>query len=395
MLNEPLSNLAVAADSIASPASCVLHCTAGKLFGGVETMLATLARCREFAPGLRQEFAFSFDAKSLELTRESGAPVHLVGSARFSRPWTVLAARKRLRRILIDRRVDLVVCHAAWTHALYAPVARRAKVPVVFWLHDTLRGNNWVERLAARTPPDLAIVNSRFTAETLPRVFPGARAELLYYPVSTSVPVDRLAVRAEVRREFDTPEDAVVIIQSSRLERWKGHADLIAALGLLKDRPDWVAWIVGGAQREHEKVYLDELIATATRLGIADRVRFVGQRGDVPRLLTAADIHCQPNSGPEPFGIAFVEALHAGLPVVSTRFGGALEIIDDSCGRLVSPGDISALAETLSTLIADPDLRFRLGENGPARARELCDPAKISVRFETLLTRVVEGVRSR
>jgi glycosyltransferase involved in cell wall biosynthesis len=49
-------------------------------------------------------------------------------------------------------------------------------------------------------------------------------------------------------------------------------------------------------------------------LRIADRVRFAGQRDDVPRLLAAADLHCQPNSSPEPFGVAFVEALAAGLP---------------------------------------------------------------------------------
>ena len=56
------------------------------------------------------------------------------------------------------------------------------------------------------------------------------------------------------------------------------------------------------------------------------------QRDDVPRLLAAADIFCQPNLGPEPFGIGFVEALSAGLPVITTATGGALEIVDGDCG---------------------------------------------------------------
>ncbi|GAC1335512.1 MAG: hypothetical protein NVSMB14_02880 [Isosphaeraceae bacterium] len=396
MAHEPFSNLAVA-DVLTAPSTSirVLHCASGQMFGGVETTLATLARGGEFAPGLRQEFAFGFDARALELTRESGAPVHLVGPARFSRPWTILAARKRLKELLIDRRIEIVVCHGAWTHALFAPVVHRAGIPLIFWQHDATLGKHWTERLSSRTPPDLAIVNSRFTAELISRVFPTSAAEVMHYPVAAPTFDDRDAVRAEVRRELNTPENAVVIVQACRMERWKGHADLIAALGLLKDRPEWVAWIAGGAQREHENIYLKELIESTTRLGIVDRVRFLGQRGDVPKLLAAADIHCQPTPSPEPFGIAFVEALHAGLPVVSTRIGGALEIIDDSCGRLVPPGDVSALAETLSALIVDPDLRSRLGENGPARARALCDPAMISRRFETLLTRVVQGVRNR
>ena len=111
-------------------------------------------------------------------------------------------------------------------------------------------------------------------------------------------------------------------MQTSRLEAWKGQSLLIAALGRLRDRSGWVAWIAGGAQRPHEQEYLARLAADSEAAGISDRVRFLGQRSDVAELLAAADVHCQPNLWPEPFGIAFVEALYAGLPVVSARGGG-------------------------------------------------------------------------
>ena len=68
-------------------------------------------------------------------------------------------------------------------------------------------------------------------------------------------------------------------------------------------------------------------------------MRFLGQREDVPRLMAAADVFCQPNTGPEPFGIVLVEALYAGLPVVTSGFGGAAEIVDQTCGVLTAPGD--------------------------------------------------------
>ena len=85
--------------------------------------------------------------------------------------------------------------------------------------------------------------------------------------------------------------------------------------------------------------YVDALVAAARRLGIDDRVRWLGERQDVRRLLGAADVHCQANVAPEPFGIAYVEALAAGLPVVASRAGGAMEIVDESCGVLVPAGD--------------------------------------------------------
>ncbi len=109
----------------------------------------------------------------------------------------------------------------------------------------------------------------------------------------------------------------------------------------------------------------------------------------MPRLLAAADLYCQPNLGPEPFGIAFVEALYAGLPVVSTRLGGAAEIVNEDCGVLVEPGDAAALAAALGRLIDDPSARARLGATGPERARMLCDPALILDRLRDLLRRVV------
>src|SRR4029077_9761733 len=96
----------------------------------------------------------------------------------------------------------------------------------------------------------------------------------------------------------------------------------------LSDLPSWQCWFVGGAQQASERRYLEEIKRTALRLGIAERVRFLGQRSDVQGLMAAADIYCQPNTSPDSFGITFVEALLNQLPVVTTAMGGALEIVD-------------------------------------------------------------------
>ena len=130
---------------------------------------------------------------------------------------------------------------------------------------------------------------------------------------------------------------------------------------------------------------IDTLVASAHRCGIEDRLRWLGERQDVRRLLAAADVHCQANVAPEPFGVAYVEALAAGLPVVASSAGGAIEIVDSSCGVLVPPGDAEALARALAPLIADGAIRAKLGAGAPARARQLCDPASQMLRLVDVL----------
>jgi glycosyltransferase involved in cell wall biosynthesis len=258
---------------------------------------------------------------------------------------------------------------------VFGPVARACGLPLVFWAHDVPRGTHWLERWARRTPPDLVVANSRYTAAALPALFPDRPVETLYAPVANSAPQPRDAARRHMRKEFNTRDDATVIISACRLERWKGHEVLLRALGQLQTARSWECWLAGGAQRPHEAAYLQELQQLAGALGLGSRVRFLGQRSDVPRLLAAADIHCQPNTGPEPFGIAFVEAMYAGLPVVTTAIGGGAEVVDDSCGVLTPPADPGAVAAALAGLVDNDARRAQLGRAAPDVALRLCDPS--------------------
>jgi glycosyltransferase involved in cell wall biosynthesis len=353
----------------------VLHLTAGNLYGGIESSLVTIARFAPDCPGLQPAFGLCFKGRLSAELRALRVPVHMLGGVRVRWPWTLLRARRRLSELLARERPDFVICHSCWPHVLFAPAVRSRNLPLIFWAHDLYRGEHWLERWSRMTRPDFIISNSEFTRSFLCNLFPGVRSKVIHQPVPSRAPADWQANRRRIRDALQTPEDAVVIVQASRLERWKGHGLLLDALGRVAGTPKWACWIAGGAQRPHEQPYLGELRQQAASLGIAERVRFLGQRADVANVLAAADIHCQPNTGPEPFGVAFVEALHVGLPVVTTNMGGALEIIDDACGILVPPAAPEALAAALLRLIHDVELRARLGQNGVVRARELCDPA--------------------
>jgi glycosyltransferase involved in cell wall biosynthesis len=352
----------------------VLHIAAGVLFGGVETLLVTLAKLRHLCTEMEPHFGLCFPGQLRDALHASSVPVHDLGLVRVSRPWTVLWARKRLKRLLQDKGIEVVVTHGMWPHAVFAPRVKRSGVRLVAAIHDILDGQHWVNRWAARTRPDAIAANSHFTASPAAALF-SQPAPVLRYPVAPRS-CDRIADRSAMREQLGTPPDAVVILQASRLERWKGQAVHVEALGRLKQVPGWEAWFAGGPQKAGEQEFLTELEASAARLGVADRVKFLGQRSDVPQLMAAADVYCQPNTGPEPFGISFVEALYAGLPVVASETGGPIEIVTAECGTLCPPGNAGAVAKALGELIANADRRQTLSATGPTRAAELCDPTR-------------------
>jgi glycosyltransferase involved in cell wall biosynthesis len=314
-----------------------------------------------------------------------------------SRPTTVVHARRALAALLREESFDVVICHSAWTQAVFGKVVRAASLPLVFWSHAAHAGTHWLERWARRTPPDFVVCNSHYTASALGSLYPRARASVVYCPVELPdlsayrTPESRAAVRAE----FDTPSDAAVIIQVSRMEECKGHSLHLRALKSLLKSDGWVCWIVGGGQRARERSYEERLKAEAEGLGLGGRLRFTGQRGDVARLLAAADIYSQPNTSPESFGLTFVEAMHAGLPVVTTAIGGATEVLGEDCGVLVPYGDSAAVGGALRELIESPSLGSRMASRGPARARELCDPPRQLERLREVLDGLVRKDASK
>ena len=353
----------------------VLHISAGAVWGGVERVLVTLARERGYAPDMQPHFAVCFRERLSHDLRMARAPVDYLGEVRASRPYSILAARRALRVVLQQEKIDIAVCHLPWAHAMFAPVLREAGLPVVFWMHGFATGRHWTEIWAKLTPPAVVIANSRATAATAGKLFPVTRTEVLYCPVN---------LEPEPRAEVPG-----TILQVSRMEPWKGHLLHLQALALLRDDSRWRCRMVGGAQNREETSYLAKLYTRAQALGIGERIEFLGESSDIAQQLAEASIFCQPNTGPEPFGIVFVEALAAGVPVVTTRVGAAPEIIDERCGILTEPGSAESLAKALRLLLDNTELREKLAAAGPARAADLSSPA----RQIPALARLLEAAR--
>ena len=351
----------------------VLHLHSGNMYGGVETLLVTLAREAAAAPGMSHDIALCFPGRLSGELEAVGRPAFGLPPVRLSRPHSLIKARLALRRLLCEQAFDAVICHQPWACVAFGPAVRAAGFPLVLWVHQPVEGGALLDRLARRTRPDLAICNSRYTESRVRGWLSSVDTAVVYGPVAPPVRATVAGDRVHYRRLLATPDGDVVMMTACRMEAWKGHRVLLAALERLRATPGWTCWIVGGSQNDEELGYERELRHAARVFGLEARIRFTGQRSDVAALLAAADVYCQANTAPEAFGVSFVEALYAGLPIVTSAMGGALEIVDPDCGFLLPPADAEALSDALRLLIADDTLRARMSSAARCRPSAFCD----------------------
>ncbi|MEM1417035.1 MAG: glycosyltransferase [Myxococcota bacterium] len=362
----------------------VAHVYPGNMFGGVESALLGLATGAEGA--FEHRFVLFWDGPLAERLEALGREVSRLRPARYSRPASVLRAQLALGRELRRRRPDVLLCHSSWSHALAAPVARLTRLPLVFFQHGPIERPGWLDRLARRGGADLVLVNSQHVARTAP-LFPTAKR--VVQPLPIVLPEVAPDAGPEARRALEVPDDALLLLIAARLEAWKGHALLLDTLAALPEGLRWRCWIAGAGQTDREKGHEAAMRARVTELGLGDRVRWLGYRNDVPALMEAADLYVQPNLGPEPYGLAFVEALVHGCPVVTTAMGGALEIVDAETGML-RPPDPEALAEAVVSL-ADPERRASMAAAARRRGRALADPRRRVDELDAHLAALLRG----
>ncbi len=170
--------------------------------------------------------------------------------------------------------------------------------------------------------------------------------------------------RATARGMLQIPEASLVLAMVASLLPYKGHADLLEALGRVRERlPEGWLPLVAGRDAGLEA----GLRARAEALGIGGRIRWLGEVADVPTLLQAADLGllCSHEEG---FPNAVLEGMAAGLPMIVTDVGGCPEAVQDGVtGRVVPPRDPAALGDAIAELAAAPESRAAMGAAGQNR----------------------------
>jgi len=170
---------------------------------------------------------------------------------------------------------------------------------------------------------------------------------------------------AAIRKELRLDTGVVGIVTVGNLIHYKGHRDFLDALAKLRsDAPPHKVFIIG-----RDDGIGSELKDKARQLGIGDEVVFLGERNDVPRLLSAMGLFVLP-SHEEGSSNALLEAMSSGLPIIATDVGGNAEALDNGrLGILVPARDSIALANAIETLLDDIDNKMAMGGRAAKHVR--------------------------
>jgi glycosyltransferase involved in cell wall biosynthesis len=194
------------------------------------------------------------------------------------------------------------------------------------------------------------------------------------------------SARGELTERFGCPDDAVIAGVVAQLIARKGHALLLGALGApLARHPELRVLCFGRGPLE------GALAQRIAELGLEHQVKLVGFHDDMHRLMPGLDLLVHPAER-EGLGVAVLEAMSAGVPVVATAVGGLPDVIEDGTGGvLVEPGDARALAAAVDALVADPGLRARLGAAARTRVKQAFSVAQMSAGNLAVYREVLEG----
>ncbi len=284
----------------------------------------------------------------------------------------------RLARFIRRSDVDVVHTNSLKADVIGGIAGRLARCPVIWHVRDRIDEDYLppsvvrMFRLLSRWVPHFVITNS---AATLRSLYPSAppvssvpssggsrkRSAVVHDGTPWPFPASRTAAR----------NGQVRIGLIGRISPWKGqHIFLQAAARVCQNFPEARFFIVGSALFG-EAEYDRKVRSLTESLGISDLVTFTGFRKDVQNMIADMDLIVHASTTGEPFGQVIIEGMAAGKPVIATDGGGVPEIVEDGkTGILVPMGDVQAMADAISRLLADPALAADMGACGRERVRD-------------------------
>jgi glycosyltransferase involved in cell wall biosynthesis len=291
----------------------------------------------------------------------------------------------RLRRAAREHGAQLI--HAHLTRATYLGyfAGALARVPVVSTVHVLTRDFAY-RRLPPRNLWFVAVSDYLRQALIARGLSPG-RVQTVYNGTDFGaddriIPAPSLSVRAEL----GLPADAELVGLIGRVDSFKGHPLLVrAARDIVECCPRVYFVFVGHAEPGVQQT----LWEMASADGVDDRLRFTGVRNDVPRLMEAMDVITLP-SLTEACSMSIIEAMAMRRPVVATRAGGNLELVENERTGLLVERTPEALSEAIIRLLQDPSRRAAMGQAGHDRALSLFSAQAMAQNIENLYRRVLE-----
>ena len=326
--------------------------------------------------GFECEIACPGDSELVHDALEANLTVHPVPIVGPLNPLRDPLAIVSLAEVIRERRPALVHAHGSKAGLIARmAVLLAGRVPTIVTVHNqVLYGSisplmRWVyvtmERRLARRTARIITVSEALRREMVDVFGLDPALVTTVYNGLDLGPFLAGSDRAKARERYGIPAGALAIGLAARFAPQKALDVLVeAAVPVLERHPDARLVLAGSGP-------LLEFVRTRARASsVRDRILFPGLETDMPGLLSALDIYASAAIA-EGLGLGTIEAMAAGLPVVSTTAGGTPEVVEDAVtGLLVPPGKAAQLTEALLRLAKDPALRRRMGEAGRARALE-------------------------
>jgi glycosyltransferase involved in cell wall biosynthesis len=290
------------------------------------------------------------------------------------------------------REFDLIYANTQKALVVGALASFFSRRPLVYHLHDILspehfsKTNRSIAVTCANRFASLVIANSQASQTAF--LAAGGRPDITKVVYNGFDKKNYQSQESDVRqiRQQLGIDGQFVVGHFSRLAPWKGQHILIEALA--KSPLDVTAILVGDALFG-EQEYVQHLHQQVTRLGLENRVKFLGFRSDIPLLMSACDLVAHTSTAPEPFGRVIVEGMLCGTPVVAAKAGGAIELVEHGVnGFLVTPAKPDELAQVINTCLKEPEKTATIAENAQAIARQRFDVTAINQQIAELLDKL-------
>jgi glycosyltransferase involved in cell wall biosynthesis len=284
------------------------------------------------------------------------------------------------------------VVHSHSSHVLrYAipAVLLSARCPIVHTVHnlaerETDRPGKLLQYLAFRAGIRTVAIGQA-VAESMRRVYGLAPRHVVPNGIPIADFSHEWGPRDELRASLEVPAEAPTFVAVGRFMRQKNHEALLRAFASPRLRATNARLLLVG-----EGELRGALVETARALDLGERVRFLGVRSDIPRILQAADVFVL-SSRWEGNPLAVMEAMAAGRPVVATAVGCIPELLSDATGRLVPPGDVAALEAAMFLFASDLAAARVAGAAAARMAQERFDVSRMAGGYAQVYLEAVRG----
>ena len=358
--------------------------------GGVQNVTAALipGLCERFRivlidPYNHPDFADVMRQNGAEVVQIGPTPArrYIGGATRLTRvlclarfaPWLILVMW-RWRRWVKRERPDVAYFNQLPVVRVFGRAIAGEKVGLVYHLHGAPSSESIGRRTAGFLTRRFArlLAVSRITAEFL--IGAGVdrgKTQVVY----NALDAEEIRRRADEEGDPlpDKPPGCVVFVHIGVMTRHKKAQHLgVEALALLDGHPNAHLWICGDVRPGGDVAYREELQRTAARLGLKERVHFLGWRSDVPRVVKASDVCILPSvDHSESFGMVLAEAMAQSKPCIGSNMGGIPEVIEDEVTGIICEPNAEGLARAMTRMLESDDIRRKMGEAGRRRVESV------------------------